>query len=93
MPPHACVRCRTIFSSNDELRQHVLYLTGLCPVNEVSAQDFDAEDGIDEDTAEKLRTKKGRVSDPVGVQWQKIWELLFPNTPVQPYGQKEHISI
>ncbi|KAI6257136.1 hypothetical protein MCOR27_002198 [Pyricularia oryzae] len=45
----------------------------------------DPEDGIDPATAEKLRSKKGRVSDSIEVQWLKIWELLFPDTEVQPY--------
>jgi hypothetical protein len=49
----------------------------------------DPEDGIDEAIVKTLRSKKGRVSDPVEVQWQKIWELLFPGTPVQPYGKME----
>lgn len=46
---------------------------------------IDPEDGIDAATAEKLRSKKGRVSDSVEVQWLKIWELLFPDTVVQSY--------
>jgi hypothetical protein len=52
----------------------------------------DPEDGIDEVIVKTLRSKKGRVSDPVPVQWQKIWELLFPGTPVQPYGKPQEPS-
>lgn len=84
--PYQCLRCREQFKAEGELRNHQMFLTGLCPVIEASSQShLNPEDGIDNSIAERLRSKKGRVSDSVEVQWEKMWELLFPGTPVEPY--------
>lgn len=60
---------------------------------EASLDLHSAEDGIDNTIAERLRSKKGRVSDSIEVQWQKIWELLFPGTPVKEYRKELLFSL
>ncbi|OIW32705.1 hypothetical protein CONLIGDRAFT_668344 [Coniochaeta ligniaria NRRL 30616] len=82
--PYQCLRCQSQFSTQDEFGDH-LRSAERCPLIETPLGSNDPEDGIDESIVKILRSKKGRVSDPVEVQWQKIWELLFPGTPVQPY--------
>lgn len=83
--PYQCLRCRRQFGAEGELRDHQLYLTGLCPVLEASLGSHNPEDGIDKPIADRLRSKKDRVGDSSCLQWEKIWGLLFPGTPVEPY--------
>lgn len=84
---HQCPRCQSQFSTQDEFADH-LRSADICSLVETRLGSEDPEDGVDEAIVNTLRSKKGRVSDPVRVQWQKIWELLFPGTPVQPYGKQ-----
>ncbi|KLU82167.1 hypothetical protein MAPG_01243, partial [Magnaporthiopsis poae ATCC 64411] len=86
--PHRCLRCKVQFDSMESLHEHVMsWDTAPCPKNPSADAGgvHNPEDGIDNAIANQLRCKKGRVSDSIEVQWQKIWSLLFPDIEVQPY--------
>jgi hypothetical protein len=83
--PHQCLRCRRQFVAESELRDHQLFPTGPCTIFEASLGSHNPEDGIDKPIADRLRSKRDRVGNDDDVQWDGIWKLLFPDTPVVPY--------
>ena len=85
MPRVICSRCRKAFATQADVDAHlrVRDLRDMCPLIEpgLPGSAADPEDGISLEVDQRLRN---RTTSHQVLDWQTLWETLFPDDPIVP---------